>query len=305
MIKTWLYCCALMVVMMITIGGFTRLSNAGLSIVEWKPITGTLPPLSGANWEEEFSKYKQSPEYKILNSHISLTEFKDIFWLEFIHRFVARLTGLIICIPLLYFYFSKTIPFQNNKSYLLLPILLLAQGVMGWYMVKSGLASVPYVSHFRLAVHMMLAILLYNLIINKLIPSNQKNSRLKILTTIFIYIQIFVGALVAGLDAGQIYNTFPLMGGQIVPVELYNTSSILSDPASVQFVHRLMACVVTVSCFILAYKSQSLAVFIAIILQLVTGIITLLYNVPLLAALMHQLCAVFLLTGVLFTKIRI
>lgn len=303
MIRTWLYCCALMVVLMITIGGLTRLSDAGLSIVEWKPVTGIIPPLSDTDWGREFFKYQNSPEYKTVNSHMSLQEFKHIFWLEFIHRFAARLTGIIICLPLLFFYLSGSLPFRNNKSYMLLPILLLTQGVMGWYMVKSGLVSDPHVSHFRLAAHMMLAVVLYHVTVGKLTPMSlvSPTSHLRIITLALIYLQIFLGALVAGLDAGLIYNTFPLMGGRLIPAELYNAPSLLSDPASVQFMHRSMAYIVTLSCFMLAYKKRSLMVLLAILLQVATGIITLLYNVPIPAALLHQLGAVILLSVVLFT----
>lgn len=302
MVKTWLYCCALMVILMITIGGLTRLSNAGLSIVEWKPVTGIIPPLSKADWVVEFSKYQGSSEYKTVNSYMSLQEFKHIFWLEFIHRIAARLTGLVICLPLLFFYLSGRLPFHENKSYILLPILLVTQGVMGWYMVKSGLVSNPHVSHFRLAAHMMLAVALYSMIVRKLTPPSQTIQILSLstITLTLIYIQIFLGALVAGLDAGLVYNTFPLMGGHLVPEELYNAPSIFSDPASVQFMHRSMAYIVTISCLVLAYQRRSLMIFLAISLQVATGIITLLYNVPIPLALLHQLGAVILLSVILF-----
>ncbi len=300
MIRAWLYSCAFMIVIMISIGGLTRLSDAGLSIVEWKPIFGIIPPITDNDWVDEFSKYQTSPEYKVFNSDMLLPEFKQIFWLEFIHRVAGRLTGLIICLPLIFFYASGKLPFKQNKSYILLPILVIAQGIMGWYMVKSGLSSDPYVSHFRLAAHLMLAIALYSIVIHKIHKSH--NSVLESTTLVLIYIQIFLGALVAGLDAGLIYNTFPLMGGDFIPKELYASENIFSDAASVQFMHRTLAYMVTAFCLTLAYKKKNASILLVIIFQVATGITILLYNVPISVALLHQLGAVILLTVVLMNS---
>jgi len=297
MVKIWLYASALLVLLMIFIGGLTRLSDAGLSIVEWKPITGIIPPISQNDWDVEYSKYQSSPEYKIINNHMLLSEFKKIFWLEFVHRLVARLTGLVICLPLLYFYFTKKLLFSKNKSHLLLPVFLLSQGLMGWYMVKSGLKDAPHVSHFRLAAHMMLAVALYSVIVHKI--RKCVVTPLSATTLFLVYLQIFLGALVAGLDAGLIYNTFPLMGGDIVPLELYNSVSVWSDPASMQFMHRSMAYVVMVVCLFFAYKNKSMAVVLVLVFQVVTGILTLLYRVPIPVALLHQMGAMVLLTSVM------
>jgi cytochrome c oxidase assembly protein subunit 15 len=311
-LKVWLYTCALMILLMISIGGLTRLSDAGLSIVEWKPVTGFIPPLSQLDWDAEFIKYQTSPEYKLINSRMSLPEFKQIFWLEFIHRLAARLTGLVLCAPLLFFYLSGRLQFRENKSYLLIPILLFAQGFMGWYMVKSGLKIDPHVSHFRLAAHLMLAVALYSFVVWKICSPRaqtmgpQETHKIlaglrprKAIVLALIYLQIFLGALVAGLDAGLIYNTFPLMGSQWIPAELYNSHAILSDPACVQFLHRFLAYIVAILCLILGFGEKNIWIILAILFQVATGIITLLYNVPIVVALLHQLGAVVLLTTVL------
>jgi cytochrome c oxidase assembly protein subunit 15 len=304
-IKIWLIASAFMCILMVFIGGVTRLSNAGLSIVEWKPVTGLLPPLSNYAWEEEFSKYQKSPEYRIINTHMTLSEFKKIFLIEFIHRIAARLTGVIICIPLMFFYFSGRLPFAQNKSYLLIPLLLLAQGFMGWYMVKSGLKFKPYVSHFRLTAHLMLAVALYSIILWKLYQGKFRPSALGITALSVVYIQIFLGGLVAGLDAGLIYNTFPLMGESFVPEEYLalNVIDIIYDPASVQFLHRSMAYVVLICTIAFAYTIKNMAaIFIvsAVLMQVITGVMTLVLVVPFSLALIHQFFAMILLTSIIY-----
>lgn len=288
---------------MVFIGGFTRLSHAGLSIVEWKPISGIIPPVSENAWLEEFDKYKSSPEYLKINSHITLETFQSIFWIEFIHRFVARITGIIILLPLIYFYFSGTLSFSNNKSYITIPILLFAQGFMGWYMVKSGLVNNPHVSHFRLSLHFILAMLLYSNILWKLY--NPQLSLLGIIAACSVFIQMFFGGLVAGLKAGLIYNTFLLMGERFVPSEFLRLDlmSIFNDAASVQFLHRMMAYIVAITCTYYALqikkndKANCYLIIAAICTQLLTGIATLVFNVPMSLALIHQLCAMLLLTS--------
>ena len=161
----WLVVCCCMVALMVFIGGLTRLTNSGLSIVEWKPISGVIPPITDSEWAEEFAKYKTSPEYLKLNSHMVVGEFKFIFWLEFIHRFIARLTGLIYFLPLLYFYIKGKINVKSGGVYLLTLMLFAMQGFIGWYMVKSGLVNMPHVSHFRLAAHLIIAFFIYHSIV--------------------------------------------------------------------------------------------------------------------------------------------
>ena len=308
-IKLWLQLCAFMVIMMIFIGGLTRLSDAGLSIVEWKPVTGIIPPMTPTAWQIEFAKYQNSPEFQIINHKMELSEFKQIFWLEFFHRIAARLTGLLICLPMLYFYATKKLSFKTDKSYLWIMILLLAQGIMGWLMVKSGLQIAPHVSHFRLAIHLILAVTLYHLILIKISPTTQKHWIISLLIPL-LYLQIFLGGLTAGLDAGMIYNTFPLMGGGFIPHEFWSHNSIIElsyDPSSIQFLHRSLAYVITILCIILAIKvsnqSKTMALFIIISIatQITLGILTLIYVVPIKIALLHQLCAIALLSIIHFS----
>ncbi len=328
--KIWLNSCAFMVVLMIFVGGLTRLTDSGLSMVEWNPVTGIIPPLTTQAWEKEFSSYKTSPEYKKLNINFTLDDFKNIFWLEFIHRILGRITGLLIILPAIFFGLKKQL--RTPIPYITMCLLVIFQGVIGWYMVKSGLVDNPHVSHYRLALHLILAILLYSVITweffryNKSFSSsgsdpktdnNVIDSLLKheneggknndgLLTLLLIYMQIFLGGLVAGLDAGLLYNEFPLMGEKFIPTELELSWNMFNDPASVQFLHRNMAYIVVFSVFILAGKifkyNKNLAfILIAIVtIQFLLGIFTLLYIVPISLALAHQLFAVLLLRTILY-----
>lgn len=313
-LKIWLVSTAIMVIIMIFIGGLTRLSGAGLSIVEWKPITGIVPPLSENDWIIEFTKYQISPEFLLVNSNITISDFKEIFWLEFIHRLAARLTSSIIAIPLLYFLISGVLSIRRDTKYILLPILVGLQGVMGWYMVKSGLIKDPSVSHFRLAIHLILAVVLYNVIIAYIINIDNKsysfwNIRKYDLFIIFvIYVQIFFGGLVAGLKAGMIYNTFPLMGLSFIPYEFKECDGIYEifrDPASVQFIHRITAYILASLVLIKAIKIfrnnniGSIILLFILFSQIILGILTIIYTVPITIALMHQMGAIILLTTIL------
>ena len=163
-ISSWLLTCSILVILMIIIGGFTRLTNSGLSIVEWRPVTGIIPPLSEKDWQAEFTKYQNTPEYQQVGVNIYLKEFKFIFWIEFLHRLAGRVTGLIYLLPLLYFSLKQKLKTEDRLPHFLILILFFIQGFMGWYMVKSGLQSLPYISHYRLAFHLIIAVLLYSLI---------------------------------------------------------------------------------------------------------------------------------------------
>lgn len=323
----WLRVMCAAIICMIFIGGLTRLTNSGLSITEWKPVTGILPPLTEASWISEFDKYKQTPEYIKVNNNMNLAEFKSIFWLEFIHRIAGRITGILYIIPLMYFLFNKTISSKKIYIYLIGFILLISQGIAGWYMVKSGLISAPCVSHFRLAIHLLLAIALYALLFWQLmeqsffkIPISIKINLVPLniwlnICLISLFVQITFGAFVAGLDAGLVYNQFPLMGDSIIPNEItFGTfgSNSFYDPVFVQFIHRILAYIVTIAilitCFI-GFKIQNLLLskaliylIIALILQVMVGILTLIYLVPITLALLHQIGAVILLSTLLWTK---
>lgn len=318
LITKWLLINCIMVVLMIIVGGITRLTDSGLSIVEWRPVTGILPPYSLESWQAEFAKYKAFPEYSLINYGMTLSEFKFIYLLEFIHRLLGRITGIIYILPLAYFYFKGIIKKHDSKIYTIILVLFCVQGFIGWYMVKSGLVNHPFVSHFRLAFHLIIAVIIYHLLFYKLVTNycdillipSQTNFKLSLISSIaVIYVQIFLGALVAGLDAGLIYNSFPLMGDSFVPLEIQNNFISFRnwyDPVFIQFVHRLggysVFVVVTalVICLLrIKHPKLNKAAFylsVALLVQLSTGIITLLYAVPIIVASIHQFFAVVLLS---------
>ncbi|WP_342271404.1 COX15/CtaA family protein [Candidatus Tisiphia endosymbiont of Parasteatoda lunata] len=325
LVKRWLVVCCCMVIFMIFLGGLTRLTDAGLSIVEWKPVSGIVPPLGNADWQDEFAKYQQSVEYKQKNTNMTLSEFKFIFWLEFIHRFAGRVTGLLYLVPLLYFFVRGRIDTRLLPVYLAISLLFAVQGFMGWYMVKSGLILQPYVSHFRLACHLVIAVIIYNLLFYQLMKNSfdillvERSISLNlakffcIFTIIIVYIQIFLGGLVAGLDAGLVYNSFPLMGNSFIPQEIafkLLSRDSLSDAVFVQFIHRIGAYIVCTSVGLLVLsliktkhpKLNKVAYYIVgvLILQMLAGIITILYSVPILMALVHQIFAIILLSCILW-----
>lgn len=322
--NTWLILSLIFVALMILWGGFTRLTDSGLSIVEWKPVTGILPPLSIQDWQSEFDKYKLTPEYDQHNSNMDLNSFRFIFWVEFIHRLLGRITGLIFIIPLIYFYLKNQIDQQSKSSYFLITILFGVQGFMGWYMVKSGLVNEPSVSHFRLANHLIIAFFIYSLVFWQLLKNsanlliiaptiNLKNLRLHCyIATILAFVQVYLGGLVAGLDAGQVYNNFPLMGDSFIPFEIYSNESMLKsfhDPVFIQFLHRINAYLLTlaiISAFIISYKlgnkqliKLTLNIVAAISLQMTLGVFTLIYQVPLILGLLHQLGGIILISTLL------
>lgn len=325
LVKRWLAVCCCMVIFMIFLGGLTRLTDAGLSIVEWKPVSGVVPPLGNADWQDEFAKYQQSVEYKQKNTNMTLSEFKFIFWLEFIHRFTGRVAGLLYLVPLLYFFVRGRIDTRLLPVYLAISLLFAVQGFMGWYMVKSGLILQPYVSHFRLACHLVIAVIIYNLLFYQLMKNSfdillvERTISLNlakffcIFTIIIVYIQIFLGGLVAGLDAGLVYNSFPLMGNSFIPQEIafkLLSRDSLSDAVFVQFIHRIGAYIVCTSVGLLVLsliktkhpKLNKVAYYIVgvLILQMLAGIITILYSVPILMALVHQIFAIILLSCILW-----
>lgn len=323
----WLRVMCAAIICMIFIGGLTRLTDSGLSITEWKPVTGILPPLNEAAWISEFDKYKQTPEYIQINNNMNLAEFKSIFWLEFIHRIAGRITGILYIFPLIYFLFNKTINSKKIYIYLIGLILLISQGIAGWYMVKSGLISAPCVSHFRLAIHLLLAIALYALLFWQLIRASFYKIPIDIKTNlvplniglniclILLFIQITFGAFVAGLDGGLVYNQFPLMGDSIIPNEITSGKFGLNsfyDPVFIQFIHRMLAYIVTIAILVtclIGLKIQNLLLskslvylIITLILQVIVGILTLIYLVPITLALLHQIGAVILLSNLLWAK---
>ncbi len=316
----------LMILGMVIIGGITRLTGSGLSIVEWKPITGFLPPLTRTDWVNEFGKYQQSPEFLKINFGMTLSEFQSIFWLEYIHRLWGRLLGFVLLIPTLIVVFkSQYRPFW--PSILGLWALGAAQGLMGWLMVKSGLVHDPHVSPYRLAFHLLLGLTIFGMALwltfllfkEKLKTQTQSFANLKMLTLItitFLILTIFMGALVAGFKAGLVYNTFPLMGNRLIPAELFSQApwwlDLFENPVSIQFTHRLLAICTVGLCLGLYVTQRKLSlpplvtlafesVALLALVQLTLGILTLVFQVPLVLAILHQGVAFLLFGSLLFS----
>ncbi len=310
---------------MVVIGGLTRLTGSGLSMVDWQPVTGFIPPMSDEGWQQEFENYQTSPQYKKVNSHMGVEEFKGIFWLEFIHRVVGRVTGIVFLLPLMFFIIRKRV--DRKLAIGLGGVFLLGgiQGVIGWYMVTSGLKDDPHVSHFRLTLHLVSAFIIYSLMFimalrlwGNLSPSlHDGRHRYKNGMTIFsylftaiIFIQVAFGGLVAGLKAGTVYNTFPLMDGEFIPDGLFEDYFFESIMA-IQFSHRMLAFLIVIMAiifFILIVKNTpnkrirnaAIALMIVLFIQFALGVATLIYVVPIALASIHQAVALVLLSISLF-----
>jgi cytochrome c oxidase assembly protein subunit 15 len=309
----WLGGTCFLIWIMIVLGGATRLTHSGLSIVEWKPITGIIPPLNHADWQQAFHLYQQFPEYQQVNQHITLQEFKFIFWMEYAHRLLGRFIGIFFLIPLIWFWRQLSSHFRKKSLFIL--GLGLLQGIVGWYMVKSGLYKDPVVSPYRLTLHLGLAFVLYGVVFWMLLeilerPTFSKGSLSIPIFTVFL-LQIFTmlyGGLVAGHKSGLIYNTFPLMEGQWFPNEGFFYQPVwinfFNNAALVQWCHRFLAVLSwlgVLSVFIYEYKMGMSSYFtrlwlIVSTIQVVLGIITLLYQAPVFAGVLHQGWAVVVLT---------
>ena len=328
-IAIWLLACCALVFAMVVVGGVTRLTDSGLSIVEWQPIVGTMPPLSQEDWDELFEKYHRTPQYKKVNVGMSLDEFKGIFWWEYFHRLLGRVIGLAFFIPFLYFVIKKAI--DRPLGLKLTGIFLLGglQGAMGWYMVKSGLIDNPHVSQYRLTAHLGLAFLIYATMfwvaLELLSPTavSHGNIRLRALRrfsvwiTTLIFIMILSGGFVAGIRAGLAYNTFPLMNGHFIPPEIFMLEpwyrNFFDNMATVQFDHRMIAWTLAILIPVFWYKSRKLPLsgsarlacsllLIMLAIQITLGISTLLLVVPLPLAAAHQAGALLLFTAALWTN---
>ncbi len=301
-IVLWLLSCCALVFIMVIVGAITRLTESGLSIAEWKPLIGALPPLSEAEWHRVFDLYKQTPEFKQKNFWMDLPEFKNIFFWEWAHRFLGRLIGLAYGLPLIFFWLRKKIP-QGFGLKLLVPFILGgAQGALGWYMVQSGLIDIPAVSHYRLAAHLALAFLIIAVILWLALSiggAARTPDRKLFLHTLAVLTAaiaaILWGAFTAGLDGGLIYNdSFPKMGGAWIPPEAYQ--SLLNNPAGVQFLHRWLAVFAAIMGLGLwahaALKGKTFPALRALgfmmIVQPALGLATLLSGVHLPLAVLHQ-----------------
>lgn len=319
----WLFSTCFLIWLMIMVGGATRLTHAGLSIVEWKPITGIIPPLNQTQWLEEFEKYKQFPEYKLVNKGMSLSSFQFIYFMEYAHRLLGRLMGLWFIIPFVFFWMRNHLSPKLKQRSLIALFLGLSQGIMGWYMVKSGLVKDPSVSHYRLTAHLVLAIALYGLLFwtaleilvpqlkNSLKPELPLIRRLSLISCLAVSFTILYGGLVAGLKAGLIYNTFPLMEGQFIPDEwaFYHPLwlNFLENAALVQWMHRWFAMSTVTLVLFTAWKTwclspnertRKIALFFAsaALVQAVLGVLTLLFQVPVSLGTLHQGTAVLVLS---------
>ena len=315
LIATWLFVVAALVAAMVLLGGLTRLTGSGLSITEWKPIHGALPPLSEAEWQEEFDAYKQIPQYQLLNKGMTLDEFKTIFWWEWSHRNLGRLIGLAFLIPFLVFLFQRRVERALIPRLIILFVLGGLQGTLGWFMVASGLSERTDVSQYRLVAHLGLALVIYAAIVWTALPlwraewpPTRRELRLfrwSLVVLALIFVQILLGGFVAGTDAGLTYNTWPLMDGRLIPEGVYqNLFAPFEDVTTVQFNHRVMAYVVTAAVAGLWYagwRASAAAttgntLLAALVVQMLLGVWTLIAVMPVWLAALHQTGAVVLLT---------
>lgn len=317
----WLYTGIFLVFSMIAVGGITRLTESGLSITEWNVVMGSIPPLNDADWNAEFAKYKESPEFKYKNFDFTVQDFKFIYWWEWVHRELGRLIGLVFMLPFLYFLIRKKLTGAGVRRLLVILLFGALQGFLGWYMVSSGLVDEPRVSHYRLALHLMTALITIALIWwlaldirreqRQVQPSGSYRVLLYLFFSFFI-LQLVYGAFVAGLDAGQIYNTWPLMGSHIAPPGTFSGKPFLTSfydsgqIVTIQFMHRTIAMVVWAFVLVLwlrarkeGYPSHAVhsvrLMFLLVNIQFGLGILTLLMKVPVWLGLLHQLGAVLLL----------
>ena len=304
---------------MIVVGGLTRLTDSGLSITQWQLFSGFLPPLNNSEWIMYFDLYKEIPEFKLQNYDMSMQEFKVIFWWEWAHRFMGRLIGIAFLIPLIYFTFK--IKFKELINFYFIFALICFQGFIGWYMVSSGLIDRVDVSHFRLSVHLLVAFFILSLIFWNYLKIKVKSNFHNTINIIYplsflflVFLQISIGAFVSGMDAGKIYNSWPLMGNSFFPNDnsisnLFKLSAF-SDPSLVQFIHRKLAYLIGLFYLYLLfyiyknkksdlYKSVNILGFF-IILQIVLGIFTLLYGAEILIASMHQISSIFLVASCIY-----
>jgi cytochrome c oxidase assembly protein subunit 15 len=323
-IAAWLYTGCFLIFAMVIIGGITRLTGSGLSITEWQPIMGAIPPTNDAEWQIVFEKYKQIPQFQKINYDFTLSDFKSIFFWEYLHRLIGRLIGVVFIIPFVWFLYKRMLDKETIRKAVFLFFLGGLQGFIGWLMVKSGLTERTSVSHIRLAIHLITAFITFGftfyfalqiLYKDKIRLTTFQTSRwINVLMTLVI-IQIIYGAFVAGLHAGKMFNTFPLMNGQIVPdgIGAYPTfgENIFDNPVTVQFIHRFFAGVITIISVLLFVNlrkqnsgSAMNIVLFALLIQLILGVITLLTSVNITMAVLHQVGAFFLFAAVIHLRFK-
>ncbi len=322
-VAIWLLICCGLVFAMVVLGGFTRLTGSGLSMVDWRPLMGWLPPMSEAEWQRVFDLYQQSPEFLKVNSHMDVHAFKGIFWLEFLHRLLGRTIGIVFLLPFIFFFARGYIKTTEWPKYLLMFFLGGMQGVLGWYMVKSGLVDMPHVSQYRLTAHLIAAFIIYAYMfwvaMSLLFPNNSNERHpwyLKSLAlTILTSITIISGGFVAGLRAGKIYNTFPMMGDSWVPPGMMALEpawrNFFDNIATVQFDHRILAITTLIAVIAFWFKARDAdlpsrsqpavnALLHTAVLQVALGITTLVMSVPVILGATHQAVAMVLFTVSLY-----
>jgi cytochrome c oxidase assembly protein subunit 15 len=320
-VRWWLITIAVLIAVMVLVGGATRLTESGLSIVEWKPVAGTLPPLNDAQWREAFEGYQTIPQYRELNAGMSLDEFKTIFWWEWSHRLLGRIIGIAYLLPFLWFLWRGALGTDLKRRLWIIFGLGAVQGAVGWWMVASGLTQRVEVSQLRLATHLVLALLIYAAVIWTLRRLSERqsavaSSRLKITAMVLLaltFVQLYLGALVAGLRAGRVYNTWPDIDGALIPsaARLFFEApwwrNLFDNTLTVQFEHRMIAYTLFVLAILHAVDAVrsragaaavngAIWLAVAITLQAALGILTLLHQVPILLGLAHQAMAIVVLT---------
>jgi len=328
-VMIWLFAFAFIVVFLVVFGGFVRLTRSGLSVVEWNPVSGVFPPIGEEAWQNEFAKYQLTPEFQKVNHAMTLEQYQRIFYIEWLHRLIARLAGLFYAIPVFYFLIKGAIPFKEFGIYVLMGLLFIGQAFMGWFMVASGLIDRPSVSHFRLTLHLLLALSLFALSLwvalghrygfpdFKTSVKRSGFSRLAVTGMVVLLVQISYGGFTAGLKAGHVSNTWPLMFGKWFPTGLFtNGINLLKSPQTIAFTHRWFAFVVLIFGLILYFIARNqnypleitrgLLWFLGLgSLQIVLGVLVVLFNVQISLALVHQFTALLLFGYSIFLLYRL
>ena len=318
-LKIWMITLLMMIVLIILVGGLTRLTDSGLSITTWELFIGTLPPLTNEKWIEYFDLYKTIPEYKEQNFNMTLNEFKIIFWWEWAHRQLGRLIGLTVLLPMIYFTIKNG--FWILREYSIIFFLVCFQGFIGWYMVSSGLVDRVDVSHYRLSLHLVTAFIILSIVFWKYLKLtdlkiNQINIRLNSIKffLLLLFLQLIIGAFVSGMDAGKIYNTWPLMGSSYFPddsmiADFFNLT-VFDNQSLVQFIHRNLAYLIIIIYFYILYfvlkngnvnlRTPILIVGITLLFQIFLGVITILSGVKMLYASLHQINSILIILSTLY-----
>jgi heme a synthase len=334
-IVLWLFSGCFLIFTMVIIGGITRLTGSGLSITKWKLVRGTIPPLNEQQWNEEFENYKQIPQYREMNYDYTLSDFKKIYFWEYVHRLIGRIIGIVFLIPFLYFWYTRQLSKSLFNKLLFLFFLGGLQGFLGWYMVKSGLVNNIRVSHLRLAIHLITAFITFGFtfwVMLEIIPHKKTEPntltvtlrKASYLIVILVILQIIYGAFVAGLKAGHIYNTFPKMGDDWVAgsvasgIKAEGVNSLFNNISVVQFIHRSIAWMLILGIFFTWYYAKSKNatsanallspgqtaainfLIIAVLFQFLLGVFTLIYNVPIALGVLHQVGAFLLFSVVIY-----